>query len=123
MSLTLLTKVLLKFISDGINTYGMVVMIVAFMRHLKLQKEENIVKVLESILRFIVEEFDEKNYGIDLRNKKDIYFKKPQQKEKGVVKAELEILDPENDGKNMTKKCYKFHMIKDLFFMILKLGF
>lgn len=77
MSLTLLTKVLLKFISDGINTYGMVVMIVAFMRHLKLQKEENIVKVLESILRFIVEEFDEKNYGIDLRNKKDIYFKKP----------------------------------------------
>lgn len=66
-----------KFISDGINTYGMVVMIVAFMRHLKLQKEENIVKVLESVLRFIVEEFDEKLYGIDIRNKKDIFFKKP----------------------------------------------
>ena len=55
----------------------MVVMIVAFMRHLKLQKEENIVKVLESVLRFIVEEFDEKLYGIDIRNKKDIFFKKP----------------------------------------------
>lgn len=36
------------------------------------------------------------------------------------MKADLEILDPENDGKNMTKKCYKFHMIKDMFFMILK---
>lgn len=94
MSSIPLTKVPLNFISDGINTYGMVVMVVAFMRHLKLQKEENIVKVLESVLSFIVEEFDEKSFGIDLRNKKDIFFKKPDSKEKGIVKAELEILDP-----------------------------
>jgi hypothetical protein len=94
MSSIPLTKVPLNFISDGINTYGMVVMVVAFMRHLKLQKEENIVKVLESLLSFIVEEFDEKSFGIDLRNKKDIFFKKPDPKEKGIVKAELEILDP-----------------------------
>ncbi len=36
------------------------------------------------------------------------------------MKADLEILDPENKGKNMTKKCYKYDMIKDLFEKILK---
>ena len=28
-----------KFISDGINTYGIVVLVIAVMKHLKLQKE------------------------------------------------------------------------------------
>lgn len=38
-NLILLTKVILfNFISDGINTYGIVVMFIAAMKYLKLQK-------------------------------------------------------------------------------------
>lgn len=49
---------LFKFISDGINTYGVVVMVVAAVRHLKIQKEDNIVAVMEKVLKFFVYEFD-----------------------------------------------------------------
>ncbi len=51
-------------------------MCVAAIRHLKMQKEENIVVVMERVLKFFVEEFDEKVSGIDLRNKKDVFYKK-----------------------------------------------
>ena len=59
-----------KFISDGINTYGIVVILVAVIRHLNLTKQDNIVIMVENILTYLVHEFDQKIYGIDLRNKK-----------------------------------------------------
>lgn len=43
-----------KFISDGINTYGIIVMFVAAIRHLKMQKEESVVVMFERILKFFI---------------------------------------------------------------------
>ena len=74
--------------------------------------------MFEKILKFYIYEFDEKTYGIDVRNKKQVFYRKENKTKLGqseFTKADLQILDPENDGKNMTKKCYKYDLIKSLF--------
>lgn len=52
----------------GLNTFSMIVLLVAYISHAKLEKEENAALVLERILRFYSEEFDEKEQGIDILN-------------------------------------------------------
>ena len=52
----------------------MIVMLVAYIYHSKMQKETNIAKVLESILSFYGHKFDEKEYGIDLLDEKSSFF-------------------------------------------------
>lgn len=45
-----------------------------------------------------------------------IYIKKEEKEENlSHTAADLQILDPLNDGKIMTKNCYKFTEIKSLF--------
>jgi len=52
----------------------MIVMLVAYIYHSKMQKETNVAKVLESILSFYCHKFDEKEYGIDLLDEKSSFF-------------------------------------------------
>jgi len=52
----------------------MIVMLVAYIYHSKIQKETNAAKVLESILNFYSYKFDEKEYGIDLLDEKSSFF-------------------------------------------------
>lgn len=52
----------------GLNGFSMIVLFVAYIYHAKLQEEENASAVLYKILKFYTEEFNEKEYGIDLMN-------------------------------------------------------
>lgn len=52
----------------GLNTFSMIVLLVAYIFHAKLEKEENAALVLERILIFYTEEFNEKEQGIDILN-------------------------------------------------------
>lgn len=101
----------------------MIVLLVAYIFHAKLEEEENAALVFEKILRFYVEEFNEKERGIDILNKESnniFYIKNLVNVEGGNCKnskqkADLEIKDPMNQQKNMTRNCYSFHAIKNLF--------
>lgn len=61
-------KVLLNYISGGLNTYSMICMLVAFIKQNKLEEETNVVEVFYRIVKFYAFEFDEKTTGIDLLN-------------------------------------------------------
>jgi hypothetical protein len=75
------------------------------------------------MLRFYVEEFDERERGIDILNRENnnIFYIKNLVNVEGSgnklskQKADLEIKDPMNRQKNMTRNCYSFQAIKDLF--------
>jgi hypothetical protein len=75
------------------------------------------------MLNFYVNEFDEKEYGIDLlgTNGVPIFYAKGQYVEEpsNFTKADLEIRDPICPGKNMTRNCYQYSHIKDMFRTIL----
>jgi hypothetical protein len=61
----------------------MIVLIVAYIIHAKLENEENVGMVLEKILKFYAIEFDETKYGINLDNhqKGNIYYEKTDKKD------------------------------------------
>jgi hypothetical protein len=61
--------------------------------------------ILCKLLNFYGWEFDEKNYGIDLRNKNQIYYEKSNGAEENSF-ASLQVKDPLNQGKIMTRNCY-----------------
>lgn len=111
----------------GLNTFSMIVLLVAYISHAKLQKEENAALVLERILRFYTEEFNEKEQGIDILNAEsgNIYYIKNLVSVEGMQKAnkqkaDLQMKDPMNQQKNMTRNCYSFPQIKKLFKLILQ---
>lgn len=62
----------------GLNTFAMIVLLVAYIRHHQLEKEINSAKVLQRILNFYAFEFNEKEYGVDLLRSKErpIFYKK-----------------------------------------------
>ena len=74
-------------------------------------------------MKFYVEEFDERERGIDILNRDSgsIFYIKNLVKVEGwgnklgAQKADLEIKDPMNQQKNMTRNCYSFGAIKGLF--------
>lgn len=47
-------NVIIDLYIEGINTYGVIVLFVAVIKHLKLQKEIHIGKIWQKVLRFIV---------------------------------------------------------------------
>lgn len=65
------------------------------------------------LLNFYGWQFDEKNYGVDIRNRNQIYFEKSKTEENKF--ANLQVKDPLNQGKVMTRNCYEFEKIKDIF--------
>jgi DNA polymerase sigma len=59
----------------GLNGFSMIVLFVAYINHAKLKEECNAAVVLEKILRFYGEEFDERKTGINLLNRdKGIFY-------------------------------------------------
>jgi hypothetical protein len=78
--------------------------------------------VLGKLLNFYGWEFDEKVYGIDLRDKNQIYYEKGSSGEENSF-ANLQIKDPLNEGKVMTKNCYEFDKVKNIFREIYKYCF
>ena len=95
----------------GLNTYSLIVMLIACIYDSELTKEARIGVVLQRLLRFYGWEFDEKIHKIDIRNRNHIF----QKKFSSSKYAELEICDPLNDGNIMTRNCYKFQEIQELF--------
>lgn len=103
----------------GLNTISMIVMFVAYIKHSKLEEEDNYALVLQKILNFYCNEFDEKVYGIDILdlNGEHIYYKKVNYhfETSSLMKADLEIRDPISQSKNMTRNCYLYPQIKLMF--------
>lgn len=97
----------------GINTYCLVVMIVSFIKKQGLQKQQNLGIVLGQLLKFYGWQFNEKVYGIDLRMEKQIFYVKDTKE--GNKFANLQVKDPLYDGKVMTRNCYQFNKIKQIF--------
>ncbi len=52
--------------AGGLNTFSMIVLIVAYIFHTKLESEQNVALVFEKITKFYSQEFDETAFGIDL---------------------------------------------------------
>lgn len=100
----------------GINTYSLMVMLVAYILDRNLQESKTISDVFEKVLGFYAYDFDAKKYAIDLRNYrvagKKIFTEKSEEGEGSKASSELEIRDPLNDGKVMTRNCYKFDQIR-----------
>lgn len=88
----------------GLNTYCLVVMIVSFIYSQKLEKCDNFAIVLGKMMTFYGWHFDQKSYGIDFRDKNKIYYEKNKNQENKF--AELQVKDPLNQGKIMTRNCY-----------------
>lgn len=93
--------------SKGLNNYGLIVLIVAYIDHAGMNNEERVSVVLDGLLNFYGWEFQEKLYKVDIRQK-EVFIRK----EKETCFADLEICDPINHGNIMTKKCYNFDKIK-----------
>ena len=100
----------------------MLVLLVSYIYHAKLDKEVNSAIVLKEILKFYAHEFNEKEIGIDLAQyeKGEIFYAKQEKENNKFLKlnqekADLEILDPICEGKNMTRNCYLFEDMKKLF--------
>ena len=62
--------------NKGLNTYSLIIMLVALIYHEELMHENRISFVLQRVLGFYGWEFDEKKTRIDIRNTKNIYQKK-----------------------------------------------
>lgn len=90
-------------------------MIVSFCLSTGLENETSIAKVLEAFLKFYGHEFDEQKEAIDLdsflKGSSRVIFVKKDNKDS----ANLQVHDPLNDGKVMTRNCYRFGEIKQLF--------
>jgi DNA polymerase sigma len=115
----------------GLNTFSMIVLLVAFVFHARLEQEDNAAEVFYQFLRFYGEQFDEKERGVDLLNRdsSNIFYIKNLVNVEGVSaklgkqgkqKADLEIKDPLNQQKNMTRNCYSFPQIKRLFRLLVE---
>ena len=96
----------------GLNTISMIVMFVALIRHRKMEREENEALVLENILHFYANQFNEKDEGIDLLDLtgEHIFYKKTNYPFDNSchMKAGLQIRDPICQSKNMTRNCYLY---------------
>lgn len=100
----------------------MIILFVGYIYHAKLEKETNAAKVLFKILTFYSTEFDEKDMGVDVLNRQNgkIFFLKKEYDTAESLrdsreKADLELLDPKSNRKNITRKCYAFSYIKKYF--------
>jgi hypothetical protein len=69
---------------------------------------------MSKLLNFYGWEFDEKSYGIDLRDKNQIYYEKCNGLEENTF-ASLQVKDPLNQGKIMTRNCYEYEKVKTIF--------
>ena len=94
-------------------------------------KEQNVAIVFQRIVKFYGLEFEEDKYGIDLNYNGILYEKELKQTEitmgnsnnnNGLSKSrigdtdrQLEVKDPLNGGKNITRNCYQFKLIKQIF--------
>lgn len=110
----------------GLNTFAMIVLMVAYVLHHGLEQEPNAALVFERILRFYAHEFDETTTGIDLSNHGSgpIFYQKQSvplgSPRTGKQQADLEMKDPLNQQVNMSRNCYLFPVIKKLFADILQ---
>lgn len=73
-------------------------------KELKNEKKLNV--VMQKILKFYGWEFEEDKIGIDIRNETVLYEK--EKDNRSLKSAELQVKDPLNNGKIMTKNCYRF---------------
>lgn len=101
----------------GLNGFSMIVLFVAYIYHSKLKEEHNAAVVLQKIIRFYTEEFDERKTGINLLNgdnrgifydKGNIEIDNSAVKNNQMQRADLQMQDPMQQGKNMTRNCYLF---------------
>lgn len=88
-------------------------MLVAFIKENHLEKVESVSSVFGQLLQFYGWNFDQKVRGIDIREKGSVFYMK--NKDEVCKFADLEIKDPLNEGKLMTKNCYEFSKIKQIF--------
>lgn len=66
--------------NEGLNTYTLVVMLVAAMSEKDLKNEKRLNVVMEKILKFYGWEFEENKTGIDIRNENVLYEKEKDNK-------------------------------------------
>lgn len=80
------------------------VMLVAVIEKYNLQEQTRLSYVLQEICKFYGWHFLQTKVGIDIRQQSILYDKQEMQ----IKSAELQVRDPLNNGKIMTKNCYKF---------------
>ena len=88
------------------------VIVVAFLEKYKLVSEGRTHIVLEHFLKFFGWEFNERAYTVDL-DSREVFGVKDDTV--GRCHANLEVKDPLNGGKIMTKNCYRWPDIQKLF--------
>lgn len=92
------------------------VMIIAYLGQANLRKQKSVAVSFSKLLTFYGWEFDEKIHKIDLLSK-EVFCVKEETKESS---AAIEIIDPLEEGRNMTRNCYRFDEIKQMMRQISK---